>query len=52
MISMNERAECVYTTWSMKTKLKFGDVGFILTACDPARVRVVTDRGTTVLEFD
>jgi hypothetical protein len=51
-VIVNERAECVYVSWLKDTKVKLGDVGYVLTPCDPVKVRVVTDRGSTTLKFD
>jgi len=51
-VIVNERPECIFVSWLKNTKLKFGDVGYVLTRCEPVRVRIVTDRGTTSLEFD
>jgi hypothetical protein len=51
-VIVNERAECAFWNGLKNAKLKFGDVGYVLTPCEPVRVRVVTDRGSTTLEFD
>ena len=49
---VNDRAECILVNGPKDSTMKFGDVSYVLTRCEPIRVRILTDRGEKTYEME
>jgi hypothetical protein len=55
-VVVNDRAGCVATLFGLfdlrGTTMKYGDVGYVMTTCEPARFRIVTEKGENTYSFE
>jgi hypothetical protein len=51
-VTVNERPDCILVNGSKNTTMSFGDVSYVISLCDPLRVRIVTDRGESTYHFE
>jgi hypothetical protein len=51
-VIVNDRPECILANGKKNSTMKFGDVGYILSLCEPLRVRVVTQKGESTYNFE
>jgi hypothetical protein len=51
-VTVNDRPDCILVNGPKDTTMKFGDVSYVLSVCDPVRVRIVTDKGDSTYHFE
>jgi hypothetical protein len=54
-VVVNERPECILnfpTTGLKGVTMEFGDVGYVLSKCEPITVRIETEKGETTYNFN
>jgi hypothetical protein len=51
-VTVNDRPECILINFPKDTTMKFGDVSYVVSVCDPLRVRIVTDKGESTYHFE
>jgi hypothetical protein len=51
-VTVNGRSDCVLVNGPKDTTMNFGDVSYVISLCDPLRVRIVTDRGESTYHFE
>jgi hypothetical protein len=49
---VNDRTECILVNGPKDSTMKFGDVSYVLSLCEPVRVRILTDRGEKTYEME
>ena len=51
-VTVNGRPDCVLVNGPKDTTMNYGDVSYVISLCDPLRVRIVTDRGESTYHFE
>ncbi len=51
-VAVNDRPDCILINGPKDTTMNFGDVSYVISRCEPVRVRIVTDRGESTYNFD
>jgi hypothetical protein len=51
-VTVNGRPDCVLVNGPKDTTMNFGDVSYVISLCDPLRVRIVTDKGESTYHFE
>ena len=51
-VGVNGRSECIFVDGLENRVMKFADVSYVLTLCDPLKVVIETERGAAEYRFD
>jgi hypothetical protein len=51
-VTVNGRPDCVLVNGPKDTTMNFGDVSYVISLCDPLRVRIVTDKGESTYHLE
>lgn len=51
-VSVNDRSECIFVDGLKDKVMKFGDVSYVLSLCEPVKVIIATERGAAEYRFD
>jgi hypothetical protein len=49
---VNDRDECILANGLKGSTMKFGDVAYAITNCEPIRVRILTEQGEKTYELE